>query len=113
MNTEMIMGFVIISIVAGIMLIIGVCQIAKKDEPVGFYNVIDPPQKEEISDITAWNKKHGLIWVIYGICIELGFLLGYAMPLEALEMLFMIGGIIIPLPFMMIRHHKLEKKYKH
>ena len=47
MEAGMIMGLVIISIVAGIMVIIGLCQILKKDVPVGFYNVIDPPKKEE------------------------------------------------------------------
>ncbi len=67
------MGLVIISMVALIMVIIGVCQMIKKDEPVGFYNMIDPPKKEEITDIVEWNKKHGMIWIIYGICIELGF----------------------------------------
>jgi len=113
MNAEMIMGFVIISLVAGIMMIIGLCQISKKDEPVGFYNIIDPPKKEEISDVIQWNKKHGVIWIVYGICIELGFWLGYVMPTDVLEMIFMIGGGIIPLPFMLIRHRRLEKEYKH
>lgn len=113
MNAEMIMALVIISFVAGIMIIIGIAQMAKKDEPVGFYNVIAPPKKEEISDVIQWNKKHGMIWIAYGICIELGFWVGYAMPIEVLEMIFMTGGVIIPLPFMILRHHTLEKEYKH
>lgn len=112
MNSEMIMGLFIISIVACIMILIGVFQIKKKNEPVGFYNVIDPPKKEEISDIVLWNKKHGVIWIVYGLCIELGFWLGYIMPNEALEMVFMMGGVAIPLPLMVLRHRKLEKKYK-
>ena len=112
MNEAMIMGLVIISIVAGIMIIIGLSQISKKENPVGFYNLIDSPKKEEISDVIQWNKKHGIIWIIYGICIELGFWLGYVMPVEALEMIFMMGGVILPLPFMVMRHHKLEKEYK-
>ena len=106
------MALVIISFVAGIMIIIGLTQIAKSEEPVGFYNVIAPPKKEEISDIIQWNKKHGFIWIIYGICIELGFWLGYIMPIEVLEMAFMMGGVIIPLPFMVLRHRALEKEYK-
>ena len=89
MNAEMIMGLVIISIVAVIMVIIGISQFNKKENPVGFYNVIAPPKKEEISDVIQWNKKHGFIWIIYGICIELGFWLGYIMPSEVLEMVFM------------------------
>ena len=36
MNAEMIMGLVIISIVAVIMVIIGISQFNKKENPVGF-----------------------------------------------------------------------------
>lgn len=112
MNASMVMGLVIISFVAGIMIVIGLCQMLKKDGPVGFYNVIDTPKKEEISDVIQWNKKHGMIWIIYGICIELGFWIGNFMPVEALEMIFMMGGVIAPLPFMIMRHRSLEKEYK-
>lgn len=112
MNEAMIAGLVIISIVAAIMIIIGVSQIFKKENPVGFSNIIAPPKKEEISDVLQWNKKHGIIWIIYGICIELGFWLGHFMSVEALEMIFMMGGVIFPLPFMVIRHRKLEKEYR-
>lgn len=100
------------SLAASIMIIIGLFQLRNKEKPVGFYNVIDPPKKEEISDILQWNKKHGMIWIVYGICIEIGFWIGYVMPIEVLEMFFMIGGTVLPLPFMCLRHHKLEKKYR-
>lgn len=112
MDPEMIMGLVIISLVALIMIIIGICQFIKKDVPVGFYNLIDPPKKEDITDIIEWNRKHGVIWIIYGICIELGFWLGFVMPTEALEMLFMMGGVVFPLPFMIIRHRSLIKRFQ-
>lgn len=112
MNAEMIMGLIILSFVAAIMGMIGVCQVVKKDAPVGFYNVIDPPKKEEITDIIQWNKKHGMLWILYGICIELGFWIGYVMPNEVLEMIFMMGGVVLPLPLMIVRHHRLEKEYK-
>ncbi len=77
-NAETIMGLVIISLVALVMLTIGICRFIKKDAPVGFYNLTDPPGKEDITDIIAWNKKHGMI---------------------------------LPLPFMIIRHNSLVKKY--
>lgn len=112
MNAEMIMGLIILSFVAAIMGLIGVCQVFKKDAPVGFYNVIDPPKKEEITDIIQWNKKHGMLWILYGICIELGFWLGYVMPNEVFEMIFMMGGVVLPLPLMIVRHHRLEKEYR-
>ena len=112
MDAELIIASVIVSFVSCIMIIIGLCQMRKKEEPVGFYNVIDPPKKEEISDIIQWNKKHGMIWLAYGGCTELGFWLGCVMPNEVLEIVFMMGGIIFPLPFMCLRHHKLEKEYR-
>ncbi len=112
MDAEMTIAFGIVTVVAFIMIAIGIFQFKKKDNPVGFYNVTIPPSKDEISNIIEWNKKHGLIWLVYGICIELGFLLGLIMPVEELEMLFMIGGIVLPLPFMVLRHHYLVKRYK-
>jgi len=111
MSAEMTMGFVIITIVAMIMVVIGMVQMTKRDVPVGFYNMIDPPKKEEITDINMWNKKHGLIWITYGLCIELGFGMGCIMPTEALEMICMMGGVVFPLPFMVMKHKSLEKIY--
>lgn len=112
MRADAIMVLVIISIVAAVMVIIGVCQFCKKETPVGFYNVGEPPKREEITNIRQWNRKHGMIWIAYGICIELGYWIAYFMPNEALEAFFMIGSIIIPLPLMILRHHMLEKMYR-
>lgn len=111
LNAGNIIGAVIVTIVALIMVLLGASQFRTKDKPVGFYNVIDPPKKEEITDITMWNRKHGMIWIVYGICIELGFWLGYFSSAEWLEMIFMMGGVVAPLPFMIWRHKSLEKKY--
>lgn len=108
----MIVASVIFSFVSGIMIMIGISQMRKKDDPVGFENLIDPPKRDEISDVIQWNKKHGMIWITYGICIELGFWLGYLVPTEALKMIVVLGGVIIPLPFMVIRHKSLEVKYR-
>lgn len=47
MDAEMIIYLVIMSVVALIMIIIGVSQIANKDEPVGFHNVLETPKKEK------------------------------------------------------------------
>lgn len=64
MDAATIMGFVIISIVAFIMVIIGVYQMMKKNEPVGFYNMIAPPKKNEITNINMWNNLD-CIWCMY------------------------------------------------
>ena len=59
---------VIFCIVAMIMLGIGVSQLKSK-EPVGFYTGENPPKVDQLSDVNSWNKKHGVMWIIYGICI--------------------------------------------
>jgi len=104
-------GVVIVTLVGLVMVVIGVCQWIKRDEPVGFYNLTSPPRKEDITDVSEWNKKHGVIWILYGLCIELGFWAGYSVKGSALEVLFMLGGVLIPLPFMVMRHKRLEKRY--
>ncbi len=59
---------VIFCIVAMVMLGIGVSQLKSK-EPVGFYTGEKPPKVDQLSDVNSWNKKHGVMWIIYGICI--------------------------------------------
>ena len=56
---------VIFCIVAMIMLGIGVSQLKSK-EPVGFYTGEKPPKVDQLSDVNSWNKKHGVMWIIYG-----------------------------------------------
>ncbi len=112
LDAEMIIVLAILTFVAAIMIVIGLCQVFKTDAPVGFYNVADPPKKDEISDVILWNKKHGRMWIAYGLCIELGFWVGYILPTDEIKMIFMMGGVLLPLPFMVLGHHKLEKKYK-
>lgn len=112
MNVESIFGLVIVTFVALIMVIIGLVQFNEKEEPVGFYSGIAHPKKEEITDVLLWNKKHGIIWIIYGICMEVGYGIGIVMPNDVLEIIFMMGGVIIPLPIMILRHHMLEKEYR-
>lgn len=58
----------IFCIVAMIMLGIGFSQLKSK-EPVGFYTGEKLPKVDQLSDVNSWNKKHGVMWIIYGICI--------------------------------------------
>ena len=47
-----------------------------------------------ISNVIQWNKKQSVFWIVYGLCIELGFWVAYAMPIEVLEIIFMIGEFV-------------------
>ncbi len=65
---EEIFGFSIVVFTALIMIVIGIVQIKSKN-PVGFYSGKKPPKKEDLVDVTLWNKKHGKMWIIYGLAM--------------------------------------------
>lgn len=75
MNAENVFGLMIYLAVAIIMMGIGIYQLKSK-KPVGFYNGEKPPTEDEISDVKAWNKRHGLMWLIYGAVIMVTYGIG-------------------------------------
>ena len=107
---EYVYSFVIILLVAMVMMIIGVTQIKSK-KPVGFYSGEIPPREDELLDIAMWNKKHGYMWVIYGVTIINSYILSSLIKSEILAMVVILGGIIGALPFMILYHNYLKKKY--
>ena len=95
--------------VAFLMVGIGIYQI-KSPKPAWFYSGEEPPKPETITDLRAWNTKHGTMWVVYGAIILLTTVIG-VIDLSAIGMWFFIGGIFFPIPFMIWWHHRLEKRY--
>lgn len=110
MSSEDIIGLVIFSLVALIMIGIGIVQYISK-EPVGFYTGQMPPKATELTDVTAWNKKHGSMWIMYGIVMLAGYFISYQMGDTILAAIPMCGGVILPLPVMIGYHHILHKRY--
>lgn len=84
----------------------------KSTSPVGFYNGEKPPRKEELTDVRAWNTKHGSMWITYGILIILSWISGYFIGDSLWCLILFFAGIILPLPVMMWYHHRLIKIYK-
>ena len=76
MTAASIITFIIFFIVAMIMIGLGIFQL-KSTSPVGFYSGEKPPREEELTDVKAWNKKHGMMWLIYGIIIMISYFVGY------------------------------------
>lgn len=101
---------VIFGLVALVMIGIGISQLKSKD-PVGFYTGENPPDKEELSDVNAWNKKHGMMWVIYGVCILCSWIISVFIGNSLYSLLPLVGGVIAPIVIMIICHHKLVKMY--
>ena len=107
---EYIISFIIFLLVAIVMILIGVSQIKSKN-PVGFYTGEKPPREDEILDISTWNKKHGYMWVIYGITIICSFVFASLVKSETIAVFVLLCGIIGALPIMMLYHRHLKKKY--
>ena len=98
-------------IVALIMFGIGITQIRSKD-PVGFYSGIKPPAREELTDVDAWNKKHGTMYIAYGICIVVSWVCGLIIGDSIFAVIPYTVGLLVPVIIMVIYHHRLVKKYK-
>lgn len=113
MNAEFIMCFVIYLYVAFIMVGIGVSQLKSKT-PVAFYSGEKPLEPWELSDVSMWNRKHGMMWIIYGVIIALSGLAGsFPAGKESLWCLIpMVGGVLGPLAGMIWYHHRLIRQYK-
>ena len=113
MIVEIIFGLVIYLVVAAVMLGIGISQY-RSTKPVAFYSGEKPPKESELSDVLMWNKKHGKMWIGYGIVIMASYVLG--IPLIAMDSVWcvvpMCGGVVLPLPVMIRYHHKLIREYK-
>lgn len=109
MTAETIISTVILLVSAAPIIIIGIVQYRSKD-PVGFWSGKKPPQRAAITDVKAYNRKHGLMWIFFGAGFVLcslcgllwdGLIAGYLCMIEV------IGGI-----FAMIAYHeKLDRMY--
>lgn len=101
---------VCLGICAIVMFGIGFTQLRSK-KPVAFYSGEKPPDEKDLTDVSAWNKKHGWMWVLYGIWIILMWVCGLLIGNGPLLLLPMVLGILLPIPFMVWYHHRLVRIY--
>lgn len=107
---EYVFSGIILGLCALLMFGIGIFQI-KSRKPVGFYSGETAPDEKELSDVNAWNKKHGIMWILYGVCIILAWVCGLVIGDGPLLLIPFLIGLLLPIPFMVLYHHKLIKKY--
>ena len=107
---EYIFSFVIYSLIALLLIAIGIGQIKSK-APVGFYTHEQAPRKQNITDVEEWNKKHGWIWISYGIALIGGHLFCFLIKDAITAYVLLIAVTIVPLPIAMWYHAQLKKKY--
>lgn len=115
MTAETIIFVVIVAISAMPMIILGIVQYGSK-EPVGFWSGKEPPKREQITDVKAYNQRHGVMWILYGGGLFLCFVwvLPFGESLESLALVSVIPGMIecIGGIFVMIAYHnKLNRRY--
>ena len=109
MTAEIVISSVILLISAAPIIIIGIVQYRSKD-PVGFWSGKKPPKKEQITDVKAYNRKHGLMWILLGVgfilCFVCGLLFGGIIARYSC-MIEVIGGLLA----MIVYHQKLNRMY--
>ena len=108
--TEAVFTGITMGICALVMFGIGIMQLKSK-EPVGFYTGEKPPSREQLTDVDSWNKKHGIMWILYGACIIATFLCGLGFQKEPILAAIYCVGLLVPIPLMILYHHKLRKTY--
>lgn len=67
---------------------------------------------EEITDVKAWNLRHGIMWIIYGVLIIAGYFIGYFVGNVYFEVAVLIVFDVWPIILMMVYHSHLCKKYR-
>lgn len=112
MSAGNIICLIIYLIVALMMIGIGILQLKSKT-PAAFYSGEKPFEANELSDVAAWNKKHGMMWIIYGIIIMISYIGGTVIGLDSGWCVIpMAGGLLAPVFVMIWYHHRLIRMYK-
>ena len=106
---ETVFGLGIFAAAALVMIGIGAVQ-RRSRTPVGFYSGEEPPQTEELTDPAAWNRRHGNMWIGYGVVILLSYLAGIAAD-GLWSVVLACGGVVLPLGVMIWYHHRLCERY--
>lgn len=61
-------------IMSGVFIGLGISQLLRK-KPVGGGIFEASPRKECVTDLKAWNQKHGILWIGYGVVLSGSFVL--------------------------------------
>ena len=103
MMAETIFSFVVLILCIAPVIILGIVQYRSR-RVVGFWSGEEPPKNEKVTDMKAYNHRHGMMWILYGLGFVLCFMFGWLWGAVASAVLCgieCIGGI-----FIMIACHK-------
>ena len=83
----------------------------RSEKPLGFYTNEKPPKPEEITDVKAWNRKHGFSFMVFAAAITVVVLA--PMFLDSLVgIVIIILGTAAAIAGFIIYHKHLEKLYR-
>lgn len=108
--SEAVISGLIFGLCAATMIVIGIWQVRSR-EPVGFYSGEKGPSREQVTDVRAWNRGHGMMWIVYGVCIIAAGALTLPLSDGMLALIPITAGVIAPIPLMILRHNQLMKRY--
>lgn len=101
-----------LSIVCIILLVgYGVYNFLSSD-PVAFSRSEKSLRSCDLKDVKAWNRKHGMLWIIYAVAIFLGTLAEDLMGDNPFGPFVFMIFVIAPIPGMMSLHNKYVREYK-
>lgn len=93
-----------------VFIVIGITQYKSK-KPVGFYTGETPPKAEELTDVRAWNRSHGRLWIGFGMILLASFLLGLLLQNEILSAMLPPVVILGAIPCLIFAHRRLKTLY--
>lgn len=104
------MGLISIGFCTLVLVGIGIWQIKSK-KPVTFWTGEKRLPVEAVTDMASYNKKHGIMWILYGLGMLIAYLIGYYIKSDIILAIAMIieacGGAIL----MMLYHNHLYKRH--
>lgn len=109
MNAETVVSAVIVLICMSPIIVIGIVQYGS-EVPVGFWAGKKPPRKEQITDVKAYNRKHGLMWISYGAGFVLCFVCGLSFG-ELVAAYLCMAEVFVGLLGMIAYHNRLNRLY--
>ena len=112
MTAEVIFSFCLLIFCTLPIFILGIVQYNSK-KPVAFWSGKEPHKPDEISDVRAYNHRHGMIWILYGAGFILSFTVGYfikenqGIAIVVLTAAESLGGLAAAIAY----HNRLEQRY--
>lgn len=104
------LNFLIYGIIAAALIIIGIFQ-SRSKEPVGFFGNSAPPSPKELTNVSAYNKEHGIMWILYGIAVGIAGFIGTLIDNKWVITILIFAVICAGVGIMNLRHAKIREKY--